>query len=446
MPAPRWFKKSFSPAQTLVFGFAGLILVGAVLLTLPIATRDGAGLHFVDALFESTSATCVTGLVVVDTLDTFSGFGQAVILLLIQFGGWGIMTLATLVFLFLGKRISLRERLVMREALNQFTLEGMVRLTRYVIFVSLAIEGVGAVLLSIRFIPQFGPGPGIWASVFHAVSAFCNAGFDLIGGFRSLTPYVGDPLVVLTIAGLIIVGGLGFTVVADVYRNHRFGRLSLHSKLALAVTGALLLTGTVLVYAFERGQTLRGLPLGTQVLASFFHSVTPRTAGFNTLDVGAMTDSTLIVTIILMFIGASPGSTGGGIKTTTFGAIALAVLSVVRGKEEVNVFERRLPTDIIYRALAIAVISLGLVLAVALALDATQPLQSFLPLLFETTSAFGTVGLTTGITPALNHIGKLLIIATMFAGRVGPLTLAVALGQRATQAHFRYPEDKVMVG
>ncbi|MHB0884601.1 MAG: TrkH family potassium uptake protein [Bacillota bacterium] len=444
--APLRLKNRFSPAQILVFGFAGLILVGAVLLTLPIATRDGAGLPFIDALFESTSATCVTGLVVVDTLDTFTTFGQTIILLLIQFGGWGIMTLATLVFLFLGKRISLRERLVMREALNQLTLEGMVRLTRYVILVSLVIEGAGALLLSFRFIPQFGLGRGVWMSVFHAISAFCNAGFDLIGGFRSLTPYVRDPLVTLTIAGLIIIGGLGFTVVADVYHNHRFSRLSLHSKLALSVTGALLLVGTVLVYAFERGQTLRGLPLGTQLLASFFHSVTPRTAGFNTLDVGAMTDSTLIITIILMFIGASPGSTGGGIKTTTFGAIALAVLSVAQGKDEVNVFQRRLSTSVIYRALAIAVISLGLVLVVALALDATQPFRTFLPLLFETTSAFGTVGLTTGVTPTLNPDGKLLVIATMFAGRVGPLTLAVALGQRATRAKFRYPEDKVMVG
>ncbi|MHB8926299.1 MAG: TrkH family potassium uptake protein [Bacillota bacterium] len=448
MPVPRWPKAHFSPAQVLVFGFTALILFGAALLTLPVATRDGAGLPFIDALFEATSATCVTGLVVVDTATTFTFFGQTVILLLIQFGGWGIMTLATIVFLFLGRRISLRGRLVMREALNQLTLEGIVRLTRYVIGVSLVIEGAGAVLLSLRFIPEFGLSQGVWASVFHAVSAFCNAGFDVIGGFRSLTPFVGDPLVVLTVAGLIIVGGIGFTVIADVYRHRRFSCLSLHSKLALSVTAGLLLAGTVLIYFFERGneQTLRGLPLGPQVLASFFHSVTPRTAGFNTLNVGAMTDSSLILSIILMFIGASPSSTGGGIKTTTFGALALAVLAVVRGKDEVVAFSRRLPTMIIYRALAIAVISLGLVIVVTMALDASQPHLTFLPLLFETTSAFGTVGLSTGVTPSLTKLGKLLIIGTMFAGRVGPLTLAVALGQRATRASLRYPEDKVMVG
>lgn len=448
MPVPRWPKAHFSPAQVLVFGFTALILFGAALLTLPVATRDGAGLPFIDALFEATSATCVTGLVVVDTATTFTFFGQTVILLLIQFGGWGIMTLATIVFLFLGRRISLRRRLVMREALNQLTLEGIVRLTRYVIGVSLVIEGAGAVLLSLRFIPEFGLSQGVWASVFHAVSAFCNAGFDVIGGFRSLTPFVGDPLVVLTVAGLIIVGGIGFTVIADVYRHRRFSCLSLHSKLALSVTAGLLLAGTVLIYFFERGneQTLRGLPPGPQVLASFFHSVTPRTAGFNTLNVGAMTDSSLILSIILMFIGASPSSTGGGIKTTTFGALALAVLAVVRGKDEVVAFSRRLPTMIIYRALAIAVISLGLVIVVTMALDASQPHLTFLPLLFETTSAFGTVGLSTGVTPSLTKLGKLLIIGTMFAGRVGPLTLAVALGQRATRASLRYPEDKVMVG
>lgn len=438
----------FSPPQILIFGFAGLILAGALLLTLPVATLDGRGLHFVDALFEATTAVCVTGLVVVDTATTFSPFGQGVMLALIQFGGWGIMTLATLIFLFLGKRISLRERLVMQQALNVFTIEGVVRLTRYVILVSLAVEGVGALFLSLRFIPQMGWGRGLWMSVFHSVSAFCNAGIDIIGGFRSLTSYVGDPLVSLTIAGLIIVGGIGFTVISDVYRHRSFAKLSFHTKLALTVTGLLLAIGTVVIYLLERTNpdTLGGLPWGSRLLASFFQAVTPRTAGFNTLDIGRMTPASQVFTIILMFIGASPSSTGGGIKTTTFAVLFLAVLAVSRGGEEVTAFKRRLSTGVVYRALALTSISMAVIILVSAALTITEPGRSFLALVYETTSAFGTVGLSTGITPGLSSVGKILIILTMFTGRVGPLTLASALGEQALRPTYRYPEDQVMIG
>jgi trk system potassium uptake protein TrkH len=438
----------FSPSQVLVFGFAGLILVGAILLTLPAATRDGRGLPIIDALFEATTAVCVTGLIVVDTATVFTGFGQAVMLVLIQFGGLGIMTLATMIFLFLGKRISLRERLVMQAALNVFTIEGVVRLTRYVILVSLAIEAFGAALLSFRFVPQFGFARGVWMSVFHSISAFCNAGIDIIGGFKSLTAYVGDPLVVLTIAGLIILGGIGFTVVAEVYQHRSFAKLPLHSKLALTVTGTLLAVGTLVIFLLERTNpaTLGSLPWGSKLLASFFQAVTPRTAGFNTLTIADMTESSLVFTIILMFIGASPSSTGGGIKTTTFAVLVMAVIAVSRGSGEVTAFRRRLPATTVYRALAITAMALGLVIMVAMVLTRTEQFSSFLPLLYETTSAFGTVGLSTGLTPQLSVAGKLLIIMTMFIGRVGPLTLTSALAERAGRPPLHHPEDRVMVG
>jgi len=456
-------KLKLQPAQVLVAGFASLILAGALLLNLPIATVERESMGFLNALFTATSAVCVTGLVVVDTGTFFSTFGQVVILLLVQFGGLGIMTMATLIFLLMGKKIMLRERVVMQEALNEFNLQGVVRLTKSIILTTLIIQSIGAVILSTRFIPIYGIGQGIYFSIFHSIAAFCNAGFDLIGGFRSLTPFANDPVIVLTIGALIVLGGLGFSVLLEVYHRRRFRTMSLHTKVALFVTAILIVFGAVFFYVVESGNPYTignpALTIPGRVLSALFQSIVPRTAGFNTIDQNSMTDASKFMTIILMFIGASPGSTGGGIKTTTIGVVVLMILSVIKNKEDIVIFEKRLGNGISYRALTIMLISLVLVSAITMALIMSEVQRaqaggdigeqfSFINMLFEAVSAFGTVGLSTGVTPYLSHASRIALILTMFAGRVGPLTLALALAQNSnrSRANIRYPEDKLMVG
>ena len=437
----------FTPARVLVLGFAGLITVGALLLTLPIASRTGTSLGLLDAYFTATSAVCVTGLVVVDTHDFFTPFGQVVILLLIESGALGFMTLSTILALVLGRRINLRERMLIQEAFNQYALAGAVDLVRKVVYLTLSIQAVGAFLLAWRFVPQFGWGRGGFYSLFHAVSTFANAGFDLMGGFRSLTAYEGDWLVSLTVAGLIIMGGLGFTVLLDLGRKRSFHRLALHSKMVLVVTGVLIVAGTVLILLFEmfNPETMAGLGWGQRVLGAFFQSVTARTAGFNTLPIGGMYNATLFITIILMFIGASPASTGGGVKTSTIGVLLATVYSTIKGRQEVVLFDRRLSADTTSRALTVVVVSFLLVTGATVLLTFSEPF-TFIRVLFEAVSAFGTVGLSTGITPELSAAGRLFLILLMFAGRVGPVTLAVALATQERPVWIRYPEEKVIVG
>lgn len=439
----------FSPAQVLVLGFAALILTGAFLLSLPIAAQNEQQTPFLTALFTATSAVCVTGLVVVDTGTHYSLFGQLVILVLIQVGGLGIMTMTTLFAFIIRKRINLRERLLVAEGINALTLGGVVRLTRNIIGLTLLIEGIGAAILSIRFHYDLGWAKGIYYGIFHSISSFCNAGFDLFGPvygpFSSLTAYKEDAAVSLTISTLIILGGLGFVVLSDIIRNKRFSRLSLHSKLVIILTAILITTGTALIWFLERHNTLKDLsPMGS-LLASYFQAVTPRTAGYNTLDIGSLRTTTQFLIVILMFIGASPGSTGGGIKTTTFGALLMATWAVVVGKYDTETFRRRIPTNTIFKAQAIFLLALILVLGVTMVLTATEH-TDLLTALFETVSGFGTVGLTMGLTPHLTSIGKILIIFTMFIGRVGPLTVAFALWQRQKARKFSYPEERIIVG
>ena len=436
-----------SPAQVLVIGFAALIVIGGLLLSLPISSRSGDRLPFMDAVFTSTSAVCVTGLVVVDTYTQFSLFGQLVIICLIQIGGLGIMTISTLVFLILGKRVTLRGRILIQEAMNQLTLEGMVRLIKKVVAVTAAVEGIGAILLALRWCKEMSLGKAAYYGLFHAVSAFCNAGFDLFGGFKSLSLYRGDIGVNLVITGLIIIGGLGFTVVTELVRNPFDVRHSLHTKLVIFATVTLIAVGTLTVFLLEGGnpKTLASLGIGEKVLASYFQAVTARTAGFSTIPTGDLRPATLFFIATLMFIGASPGSTGGGVKTTTFTALFLAVLSVIKGKEDVEVYERRIPKRIIDRALAVSMISLAVVVLTTIIVCATEAC-GFLEVLFEAVSAFGTVGLSTGITPQLTSIGKVLIMLTMFSGRLGPLTVATAIAQKQHIMQARYPEEKIMVG
>lgn len=436
-----------SPAQVLALGFIGLIFIGGLILSLPISSSTGKPTPFIDGLFTATSATCVTGLVVVDTGTHYSLFGQIVILLLIQVGGLGFMTMATLFALLMGKKIRLRERLIMQESLNQLTIEGVVRLAKVILLMTFLIEGTGALILALRWIPEYGWAKGVYYGLFHSVSAFNNAGFDLIGEFRGLTPYVSDITINLVISFLIILGGIGFTVILDVYRKRCWSRLSLHTKIVLTITVMLLIWGAISIFVLEytNPKTLGPLSLPDKILASWFQSVVPRTAGYNTVDIGGLTRATQFLMVILMFIGASSGSTGGGIKTSTFAAIFAAAWAVTRGKQDVELFERRIPREIVYRALAITLASLTLVISVTMILSVSEKVE-FLATLFEATSAFATVGLTMGITTKLSVIGKIVIAFTMYAGRVGPLTIALALAQRQEKAIYRFAEEKILVG
>lgn len=438
-------KIKLNPPRVLAIGFAGLILIGAILLNLPMATSNGQSIGFLNALFTAASSVCVTGLVVVNTAEAWSHLGQIIILVLIQIGGLGFMTITTIGAVIIGKKISLKERLIIKEQLNQDSMSGLVRLAKYVVFTTLAIEGLGALLLATRFIPIYGLGKGVWFSIFHSISGFCNAGFDIIG--TSIVPFSGDIVVNMTIAGLIIIGGLGFSVYMDVSKNRKFNRLRLHSKLVLSITGLLILIGMMvfLLIEFNNPLTLKGMGNYEKVLASFFQSVITRTAGFNSVDIGKLHDTTAFFMIILMFIGGSPGSTGGGIKTTTFGVLILTTLSIIKGEKDVVVYKKRIGNDIIHRALAISVIAISFIIIVSFILTVTEA-AIFLDVLFETTSAFATVGISRGITPDLTSIGKIIITLTMYAGRVGPLTMAFAFAQKSEYRNYSYSEGNISVG
>ncbi|AZV41722.1 V-type sodium ATP synthase subunit J [Peribacillus asahii] len=440
--------KEVNPPKVLVLGFATVILIGAFLLTLPIATEDGKGLSFLNALFTATSATCVTGLVVVDTGDTFSMFGELVILTLIQIGGLGFMTFATFLFLLLGKKISLKERLLLKEAFNNVSITGLVRLVKRILIFTAVIELVGGIILSIRFSYDMPLGKAIYFGFFHTISNFNNAGFDLMGEFRSLTPYVDDPIVVLTVCALITLGGLGFIVMNELYEYRNTRRLSVHTKVVLLATVILTVGATLLIFIFEYGnaKTLGPLSETGKVLGSLFQAVTPRTAGSNTLPIGDLTHSTLFLITFLMFIGAGSGSTAGGIKITTFAVLVATVWSQIKGKEDVVLFRRRIVTETILKALTVALCGLSIVVFMTMALSITEPGHDFMMYLFEATSAFGTVGLSMGLTPELSSIGRILIIFTMFAGRLGPLTVAFAITKRRKSDTFRHIKGNIMIG
>ncbi|OUM96210.1 MAG: Trk family potassium uptake protein [Thermobacillus sp. ZCTH02-B1] len=436
---------AWSPPRVLAIGYITIILLGAGLLSLPAVTVNGEPLRFVDALFTAVSAVCVTGLAVVDTGTRFNAAGQLIILLLIQVGGLGFMTMATLFALVFKRRITLRERLVLQEAMNQSTMEGIVRLIRRVILYSLTIEAAGTAVLTARFAAEMPPGRAAYMGLFHAVSLFNSAGFDLFGGFRSYAPYVADPVVNITAILLITLGGLGFIVLSDLLECRKRRRLSLHSKVVLATSGVLFGIGAVVIFAFEYANALGPLGWGGKIWASLFQSAVPRSGGVSTLDIGSLRQATQFFLILLMFIGAAPGSTGGGIKVTTFATLVGAVIAMMRGKDEVVLFRFRLPRERIFKALTITMLSLAFVITVTMALLAAED-QAFLPILFETVSAFGTCGLSTGITPQLTDFGKLLLSLTMFAGRIGPLTFAYALRPKDEKELFRYPEGRIIIG
>lgn len=437
--------KRLNPPQILALGFGILILIGAILLNLPMSSKSGESIGFINALFTSSSCVCVTGLVVVNTAEHWTTFGHLVIISLIQMGGLGFMTMATVVALFLGKKITLKERLVIKEQLNQDSMSGLVKLTKYVIYATLSVELLGALVLSTRLIPIYGFKTGVWYSIFHAISAFCNAGFDLFGD--SLAPYVGDVVLNLTISGLIIIGGLGFSVYIDISRKKSFKKLNLHSKLVILISLSLLILGTISIFLIEYNNpgTFKYLTLKEKTLAAFFQSVITRTAGFYSVPLSKLHESTVFIMIILMFIGGSPGSTGGGIKTTTFGVLFLTTISVIKGNEDVVVFKKTVSTEIIHRALAIVSISMALILIVSLVLTLTEE-ANFIDILFESTSAFATVGVSRDLSPNLSNVGKILISLTMYSGRVGPLTMALAFASKRKGTNYKYSEGNILVG
>ena len=443
-----------TPMQILAIGFATVILMGALLLKLPISAKNGISTPFIDCFFTSTSAVCVTGLVTVDTGTHWSYFGKTVIMCLIETGGLGFMSLAALMSLLLGKRITLRDRLIMQESMNSFTLQGIVRMAKYVLTFTFIVEGICAALMSTQFIPRFGVAKGLYYSVFHSVSAFCNAGFDILGTpgneFVSLTQkgYYDNPVIILTIGFLIVAGGLGFSVWQEIYEERNIKNLSLHSKLVLTITAILVFGGALLMFIFEMRNpgTIKNMSPKGKVLSSLFASITPRTAGFNSISTAEMTPAGRFLTIILMFIGGSPGSTAGGIKTATFGVLVITVLSLIRGREDAEIFKKRIGKDTVYKALSITLISLTLVIVVSMVLSITEAGASLEYILYEATSAFGTVGLTLGLTTKLTFIGKVIISFTMYAGRVGPLTLACALASKTRKDSIKYPEDRILVG
>jgi len=447
-------KFKFTPMQILAIGFALVILTGAVLLKLPVSSRDGRSTPFIDCLFTSTTSVCVTGLVTVDTGTHWSYFGKTVIMCLIETGGLGFMTMATLISLLLGKRITLRDRLIMQESMNSFTLQGVVRMAKYVLCFTFFIEGICALLLSTQFIPRFGVLKGAYYSIFHSVSAFCNAGIDILGTpgneFVSLTQkgYYNNPIIILTIGFLIVAGGLGFGVWQEIYEERNIKNLSLHSKLVLTVTGILVFGGALLMFIFEMNNpgTIKDMAPKDKVLSSLFASITPRTAGFNSISTADMTPAGRFLTIILMFIGGSPGSTAGGIKTATFGLLVITAISIIRGRDDAEVFKKRIGKDTVYKALSITIISLALVMTVTMILSITEVGASLEYILYEVTSAFGTVGLTLGLTTKLTTVGKMIIIFTMYCGRVGPLTIACALASKTRKDSIKYPEDRILVG
>ena len=447
---PFWKSDRVSPARIIIFGFLFLILLGAVLLTLPISTRDRGGAPFFDALFTATSATCVTGLVVHDTATYWSVFGQLVILFLIQVGGMGVVTMAVAISILSGKRIGLKQRWVMQESISAPQVGGIVRQTQFILKTAFLIESLGAAALAVRFCPRMGLWRGLWYALFHAVSAFCNAGFDLMGReapFSSLTGYVGDPVVNVTVMLLIVVGGLGFLTWQDISSCRlRFRAYRLQSKLILVTTAALLLFGGAffLLYEFRLPQW-RGLTGGEKVLAACFQSVTPRTAGFNTVDLARMSGPGQLLTILLMLTGGSPGSTAGGFKTTTFAVLILSAIAVFRKRRSAQCFGRRIQEPALQNACAIFLLYILLFLTGGMLICCADQVP-LMDALFEAASAIGTVGLSLGGTARFSAFSRWILIFLMYFGRVGGLTMIYALTAGNSVAASQFPQEPVTVG
>ncbi len=430
-----------------VYGFGVMNVAGAILLSLPVCSKSSEWTSIINSLFTSTSAVCVTGLVVVDTYDHFNFLGQLVIAVLIQLGGLGFMTTTTMLLIAAGRKIGLRGRILIGESVGITQIGGAVRLVRSIVLFTVVAEVVGALLFLVRFSALYSFPDSLWKSIFQSVSAFNNAGFDLFGGFRSVSGYTGDYLVLLTTAGLIILGGISFVVFNNLFRARGLHHSSVDTKLVLLITLLLLLLGTVviLVTEFNNPATLGPMSGSHKVLNAFFQSVTSRTAGFSSVATGALGVETLLFIMLLMFIGGAAGSTAGGIKVNTAGLIAITIWNTIRGKDIPEAFGREFSVQQVFRALTLLVLALTAIAIVFFVLSITENVEP-IKILFETVSAFGTVGLSTGITPNLSEIGKLALIVMMFIGRLGPLTLIMALSRTPQPTLYRYPRDSVRIG
>ena len=449
MPEKMCKKKHLTSFQLIILGFAGVILLGSILLMLPVSSLEKMPTPFHEALFTATSAVCVTGLVVKDSGSYWSVFGQTVILVLIQIGGLGVVTVAAAVSLLSGKKISLMQRSTMQDAISAPKVGGIVRLTRFILKGTLLIEAAGAMLLLPVFVSDYGL-KGIWMAAFHSVSAFCNAGFDLLGTiepYGSLTPYASNIIVNITIMALIIIGGLGFIVWQDIYeKGFKFKKYLLQTKIVLITTIILIVGGAVLFYLFECQNSLSSLSQEEMILASFFQSVTCRTAGFNTVDVSHLKPSTSLLMMFLMFVGGSPGSTAGGIKTTTFAVLTIFVYATMTNKSEANAFNRRFDSKTIKKACSVFLINLIFIFISAIALFDMQPQLPMQDVFFEIFSALGTVGISTGITRQLTMLSKIVIVLLMYCGRVGSLTLALSLSRKKKISNCKNPVEKIAIG
>ncbi len=457
------FLENLSPTQIIVISFVFLILFGALLLSMPFSSNDGESVGFINALFTATSAVCVTGLSVVSTFEHWTLFGKWVILFLIQAGGLGFMTIVTSIFLFVGKKITLKERVLIKESFNLEHFQGIVAFVKKIILGTFIIEGIGAILFSVIFIPKYGFIDGLFKGIFHSVSAFCNAGFDIIGN-DSLASFSGNYLINITVMLLIIIGGLGFSVWLDLYKaikslkhsslKSMFKNLTLHTKLVLVISSILILFGWIFFFVmeFNNKETIGNMRFDQKLLASLFQSVTLRTAGFYTINQAGMTYSSKFFSIILMGIGGSPGSTAGGIKTVTSGIIIFSIISVIKGRDSICAYRKSISLYTLQKALAVTFAIIGIIFALTLILCVSELNSTFnyefIDLLFESTSAVGTVGISTGITPYLSTIGKLCLCIGMFLGRLGPITVAFAIASKrgANPNLVHYPEEKILVG
>lgn len=443
-------KRKFSQIRIIALGYISIIIIGTLLLMLPFASKSGESAGFVPALFTAVSSSCVTGLIVLDTATSWSFFGQAVIIALIQTGGLGFMTIATMFSMLLKRKMGLREREIMVESINTEHIGGIKNLTRKIIIGTAISEGIGALLLATRFIPRFGIGKGIWYSVFHSISAFCNAGFDLMGitePYASLTGFSDDAVVILTLSALIIIGGIGFLVWDDISKRRlKFRYYQLHTKIVLTVTAILLVVPTVFFFIFERDFTNEGLGFGHSLLNAIFDSATARTAGFNSTDTASLSPASKILTVFLMFIGGSPGSTAGGIKTTTLAVIAISTFNGITRRQSKGIFGRRLEKDAIHKASAVVFTNISLAIVGIIAVLAIQPELEISDVLFECVSAIGTVGMTTGITRDLATASRLIVAFLMFCGRVGSVSFALALMEKKAAPPVKNPREKITIG
>ena len=440
-----------SAQGVIALGFAAIIALVTLLLMLPASSRAGTWTDPLTALFTATSAVCVTGLVVVDTATHWSVFGRCVLLAGIQIGGLGVMTVIALAAMMMNRRIGLRQRTLLVESVATLHIGGIVRLVRRALYGTLLLELGGALLLALRFVPLLGPGRGVFYAVFHAVSAFCNAGFDLMGTvtgpFSSLESFVSDPLVNLVAVSLILLGGLGFFVWDDLIENKfRFRRLQLHTRVVLVITPVIVLVPACLFYVFEAGASMAGMGTGTRVLTSLFSAVTPRTAGFDTVPTAELSPAGSLLTILLMLTGGNPGSTAGGAKTTTMLVLLLLAVSILRREEDIRLFGRRLPEDLMRRACSIVIIYVSLAMLSTLAICAAQPELALQDVIIEVFSAINTVGMSTGLTRELGTFARLIIILLMYAGRLGSLTFALLIARHPSPSPLRCPQERILIG